>query len=331
MPDFDKFDDEVTQTNYNGTINRWLTSGNSSFDYSLYTRWNFEPKYYIIPVIYYGASQAAIDALKAALNLDFGQAVDDVISIAQGITVQDQIQEFMQENYYLNDLYDILVFAYQGSSGGDTVYYIFTTDSYNNHLSNSFIYDVLQAIYDDGKAIEKTYNYLYDRLDDFEDKSLTKLNEMVGLQELENGFISSLQSILQQILNALLNLNIDIPEADYSSITSRLDQIISNQGSGNINSDWYQNYRSWLYGKDSTDNIISPHEFFIEIFDPIKNTYDAFVNNNSIAGYITDMDLFVEYLSGKFDDNLSIYFKDGIGSTQFDINDNTMLTAGGSQ
>ena len=239
-----------------------------------------------------------------------------------------KMMDFLKNNY--GSLYfDTVIITWDPRNGELPLIYVWKTHLYQLKNTNSILKDMSEYLNISAFYTKQSYFDIKGRLDDFEDKTLTKLNELVGLQELENGFISSLQSILNQILNALLNLNIEIPEADYSSITSRLDQLISNQGNGNLNNDWYDNYRSWLYGKDSTDNIIFPHEFFIEIFDPIKNTYAAFIDNSNIAGYIADMDLFVEYISGKIDDNLSIYFKDGIGSSSFDINDNNMLTVGG--
>lgn len=333
MPDFDYYDNPTTQTSYNGTMNRWLTSAYSSFDYSLFTRWNFSPKYLVIGVEPYNASQALKDSLadfiRAIGNLEFGNALAEAITVGQGKTLQEQITEYLNDHLYITDLYDIIVFGYLPSENGTMQYYIYTTDSYNNHLNNSLMYDLLQAVSDDGKAIEKTYDYLYDRLNDFEDKTLTKLNELVGLQELENGFISSLQSILNQILNALLNLNIEFPEADYTDILEKLDTIIDNQDTSDINDDWYQNYREWLYGINENDSYMSPHEYFNNIFGTLKTTFDSFTNNISFNAYLLKVEDLINHISGSTSDNLTIYLRDGIGDPGFNINNNYMYTVGG--
>lgn len=334
LPDYEKFDDPATQTSYNLTTNRWLTSASSTFDYSLFTRWNFSPKYLIIGVEPYGASQALKDSLvgflRSIANLEFGNALDIALEVGQGKTVQDQITEFINENLYITDLYDILVFGYLPSENGTMQYYIYTTDSYNNHLNNSLMYDLLQAISDDGKALDTLYNYLYDRLDDFEEKSLNKFNEMVGLGEVENDLLTKIYNRLKSILDAILNLNIEIPEADYTDILSKLDTIIDNQDTSDINDDWYQNYREWLYGINENDNYLSPHEYFYNIFGTLKTTFDSFTNNISFNAYLLKVEDFINHISGSTTDNLTIYLRDGIGDPGFNINNNYMYTVGGS-
>ena len=304
LPDYDNIDDPLVQQQYKEITNRWLTTYYNSFPLSLFQRWNFEPKYIIQGVLPYNSSQAVKDALESALrnigNLDFGNAVADALTIGQGMTLQEQISTYLYDNFYLTDLYDIICFAYQVDEN-NTRYYVYTTDSYNNHLSNSLTYDILQAIYDDGKALDVLYNYLYDRLDDFEDKSLTKLNELVGLSEINNnlfsGFIDSLNNKLDDILNALLNLDLEVPVADYSSITSRLDTIINHESEG------FNSYQEWV--KQLQDNASGNgiYKWVNGTIDSMKSAF-SFFNledlDNNIAGdqtYIYYTNRYFEYLT----------------------------------
>lgn len=240
-----------------------------------------------------------------------------------------KMMDFLKNNY--GSLYfDTVIITWDPRNGELPLIYVWKTNLYQLKNTNSILKDMAEDLNISAFYIKQTYFDIKGRLDDFEDKSLTKLNELVGLQELENGFISSLQSILNQILNALLNLNIDFPEADYSSITSRLDQIISNQGSSNLNGDWYQNYREWLYGINENDSYLSPHEYFNNIFGSLKTTYDSFTKNLSFNAYILKVEDFLNHISGNTSDNLTIYLRDGIGDPGFNINNNYMYTVGGS-
>lgn len=334
LPDYDHFDDPATQQSYKETTNRWLTSTYNTLPLSLFNRWNFEVKYKVIPVYQEGLGSAALNAfltaITQALNLQFGDVVETAIELYNGHSIYEIIDDILLNNNYA-EYYDLIAFCYQDSNGSDPVYYIYTTDSYNNHLTNSYLYDIMQTIYDDGKALDSIYNYLYDRLDDFETKSLNKMNEAVGLGEIENNLLEKIRKLLDQILAAILNLDLEVPEANYTDIIDKLDTIIENQDTSDINDDWYQNYREWLYGINENDSYLSPHEYFNNIFGTLKTTFDSFTNNISFNAYLLKVEDFINHISGSTTDNLTIYLRDGIGDPGFNINNNYMYTVGGSQ
>ena len=334
LPNYDHFDDPATQQSYKETTNRWLTSTYNTLPLSLFNRWNFEVKYKVIPVYQEGLGSAALNAFLTAitqtLNLQFGDVVETAIELYNGHSIYEIIDDILLNNNYA-EYYDLIAFCYQDANGSYPVYYIYTTDSYNNHLTNSYLYDIMQTIYDDGKALDSIYNYLYDRLDDFEIKSLNKMNEAVGLGEIENNLLEKIRKLLEQILAAILNLDLEVPEADFTDILSKLDTIIDNQDSSDINDDWYQNYREWLYGINENDSYLSPHEYFNNIFGTLKTTFDSFTNNISFNAYLLKVEDFINHISGTTTDNLTIYLRDGIGDPGFNINNNYMYTVGGSQ
>lgn len=312
LPDYDKFDDPSTQMDYTLTTNRWLTGTYSYLPLDLFNRWNFEVKYKVIPIVENSTAQNIIDGfvagLRSALNLNLADVLDTLVTLGQGQDVYDIINEYLENNYY-SEYYDLLAFCYQDAAGSDPVYYIFTSDSYNSHLTNSYLYDIMQTIFDNGKALDATYNYLYDKLNDFEDKTLTKLNENVGLLQITNDWLNNInvnlgliKDILNNILNALRDLN--IPEPDYTIITDKLDDIIAvlnNQSSGNINSDSYENYREWLWDINNNDNYMSPHEYAIEVFNDIKGIFSWTTGSgdpDTGSGLISFARYFIDFVNG---------------------------------
>lgn len=243
---------------------------------------------------------------------------------------KEKMMNFLKNNY--GSLYfDTVIITWDPKNGELPLIYVWKTNLYQLKNTNSILKDMAEDLNISAFYTKQSYFDIKDRLDDFEDKTLTKFNELVGLQELENGFISSLQSILNQILNALLNLNIEFPEADYSDILSKLDTIIDNQDTSDINDDWYQNYREWLYSTNENDSYLSPHEYFHNIFGTLKTTFDSFTNNISFNAYLLKVEDFINHISGSTTDNLTIFLRDGIGDPGFNINNNYMYTVGGSQ
>lgn len=242
---------------------------------------------------------------------------------------KEKMMDFLKNNY--GSLYfDTVIITWDPRNGELPLIYVWKTNLYQLKNTNNILKDMAEDLNISAFYTKQTYFDIKARLDDFEDKSLTKLNEMVGLQELENGFISSLQSILNQILNALLNLNIEVPDADYTDILEKLDTIIENQDTSDINDDWYQNYREWLYGINENDSYLSPHEYFNNIFGTLKTTFDSFTNNISFNAYLLKVEDFINHISGSTLDNLTIYLRDGIGDPGFNINNNYMYTVGGT-
>lgn len=334
LPDYDKFDDPTVQTSYNETTNRWLTNYNTSFDYSLFTRWNFSPKYVFIGLHQHDASSAVILALKNILNgLHFGDAIQDLIDIGTW-TVQEAIINYLNDNLYLTDLYDIIVFTYQVDEN-TTHYYIYTTDSYNNHLNNSLMYDLMQTIYDDGKAIETLYDYLYDRLNDFEDKSLTKFNEMVGLDEIRNDFITKIYNRLKEILDAILGLDLTVPDIDLTPIITRLDTVISKIDTGSGSTDFdsaeYKQYVDWLkYPKlDGNDNELnSPIMFARSAFDIFSSLFDSFKYSDDPDGESTGFTSYLDAIktligiTSETGDNIPNEFTGIVNTYYYSITDN---------
>lgn len=254
----------------------------------------------------------------------------DVCEYFNGITNKDEFIESMEQyivNNAVGSMVDYLIFGYYGTDAGSSdnfIWFTYNTTEGRLHGLQFILNDNTEVIDKQYKLCQEFFKYYNDRLTNIDVNIYSLATENFNQN---NTIISALNSLinkikdldtdlsgwLKKILDALQDLDIEIPEADYSSIISAINGVktaIENQNSGNINSDAYNGYREWLFDIDNLDNYTSPHEYAIEVLSDVKGLF-SFTNasgNETVArSLINEARLFIEFLNGSNPNNNNRY------------------------
>lgn len=171
---------------------------------------------------------------------DIGEAAFlEVTSISNSDDFLVFMEDEINNNSY-GDYYDIVCYYYcpdVSSSEVDQFYY-YITSSGKLRTVNQTLADIWVECNQTSYNTAAIYDFLYTRLNDFEDKSLEAFNGMIALDRLRNTWLSTLNigisSLNQTSYNGFVDVvnainNIDIPQPvvfDDSDILDKLDSLI---------------------------------------------------------------------------------------------------------
>lgn len=204
------------------------------------------------------------------------------------------------------------------------IFYVILTQRYIESLNLDGLGSMQKLLESDVYYAKATYEYLYDRLNDFENKSLEGIKDILGIDNqifdrLGNidTYIQRIESLLKKILDAILNLNIQ--PIDTTAIENKLDDIYTRLGNSNLNSDWYKRYREWLYDETNDNVLNTPHEYMLNTFDDVKALFDVFAYFDiPQTGFWSSAREYLNRMNGNtYNDNINDYLVTGISSQNF--------------
>lgn len=111
--------------------------------------------------------------------------------------------------------YDVVVFDYVQETNTTLThtYYYYTTESGRIRAISNLLADIYQESNQTAVNTAAIYDYMYTRLNDFEDKSLESFNDMVALDRQRNTWLSTISSGVNTLNQTSLNGFADVVEA----------------------------------------------------------------------------------------------------------------------
>lgn len=238
---------------------------------------------------------------------DFDVTIDtarDVVQYITGISQTDAAERFIEDsvrdNHYTQS-YDIVVYywAPDASLGEVDVMYYYLTEAGRIRGISQIAADIYRDVNQTAYNTYALYDFLYQRLNDFEDKTLASLYEQLGVSKGIQSSVTLANSTLVDILNAINGLDIPAPSVDYTGLLQSILQALGNMSGGTAdmtgveerldklinhflanNSDNestnYLAYVDWLAVNDPDDEKRTPFEWAFDTFDLFSNIYDFF-------------------------------------------------------
>lgn len=169
-------------------------------------------------------------------------------------------------------------------------YLVFFSDRYYDHYQVYNQIDMLRVLQEQASNDVMFYNYMYDKLDDFESKTLTGISSLIDLNKDSNSWLQSLNSGISGLERSITSgsasivaaiENIDIPEPvffddsgiilainnGFNSLTSRLNYLLVPSFS------WKNtNYSTYL---DSLGVLSAPFRFGSQALIGLENRYNS--------------------------------------------------------
>ena len=204
---------------------------------------------------------------------DIGEAA--ILEVAS-ISNSDDFLAFMEDEIKANsygDYYDIVCYYYCPDAASAEVdqFYYYITSSGKLRTVNQTLADIWVECNQTSYNTYAIYDFMYTRLNDFEDKSLDAFNDIISLDRQRNTWLSTISSgvntLNQTSLNGFVDVveainNIDIPVPTpfddsniltvLGTIISKLDNIISNQ---NNPKDGFNSLIAWVKDDTNTDGL----------------------------------------------------------------------------
>lgn len=259
---------------------------------------------------------------------DLGASVvNEVAGITSTPDAKAYIESSLKNNEY-SAFYDIVVYYWCPDSSLaelDCMYYYYT-ESGRLRQANQLLADIYQQANQTAFNTYVIYDYLYTRLNDFEQQSLDKMFEGNTLVRKSNDWLQSIYNKLDgldDIVNAINDIqsfddtNIlhgislvisaieDIGVADTSGIEARLDKLIYHflaSDATQQRSENYLAYVSWLSQSDTDDASTTPVEWaastfglFTSIYDYFNVRYDPYDDDGTIDNYWEYAARFIEW------------------------------------
>lgn len=229
-----------------------------------------------------------LDALQRAALLNFN-------GITSESAAHNKIMDILGDQFY-STVFDIIYFTYDPGNGDAYTYWYYFTEAGRLRVANSYLADIYVEANQSSYTLGSIYNFLYERLNDFEEKSLIAITG-------SNTLLAKSNEWLQSILNAVNNIRVPDYSGSFSSIISginelnnksffdaRLYNVLSSilnkldnwpssggsSGSGNINNETYERFTAWLDGVNDLDGIMTPEELANDQFGLIGDLYSYF-------------------------------------------------------
>lgn len=229
-----------------------------------------------------------IDALQRAALLNFN-------GITSESAAHNKIMDILGDQFY-STVFDVIYFTYDPGNGDAYTYWYYFTEAGRLRVANSYLADIYVEANQSAYTLGSIYDYLYERLNDFEEKSLIAITG-------SNTLLAKSNEWLQSILNAVNNIRVPDYSGSFSSIISgiyelnsksffdaRLYNVLSailtkldnwpssgsGSGSGSINNETYERFTAWLDGVNDLDGIMTPEELANDQFGLIGDLYSYF-------------------------------------------------------
>lgn len=252
-------------------------------------------------------SSSAADILNTVISILTSASLDDLAdSLAgaallnfNGVTSVDsahnKILDILGDKLY-SSVFDVIYFTYDPGNGDAYTYWYYFTEAGRLRVANSYLADIYVEANQSSYTLGSIYDFLYERLNDFEEKSLIAITG-------SNTLLAKSNEWLQSILNAVNNIRVPDYSGSISSIISginelnnksffdpRLYNVLSailtkldnwpssggGSGSGNINNETYERFTAWLDGINDLDGIMTPEELANDQFGLIGDLYSYF-------------------------------------------------------
>lgn len=154
------------------------------------------------------------------------------------------IYEYLEDNYY-TCVFDYIIFDWvfyddpeNSDAGYDHLYFYYNTLSGRVRLIDNVLADIYVDVNQNTANTAAIYNYLFTRLNDFEDTSLDALNDIIGLDRQRNSWLGTLSSGIfnlsfissngfSDVVDAVNAIEFDFVPFDDSDILSALSDISS--------------------------------------------------------------------------------------------------------
>lgn len=216
-----------------------------------------------------------------------------------GVTSVDaahnKILDILGDKLY-SSVFDVIYFTYDPGNGDAYTYWYYFTEAGRLRVANSYLADIYVEANQSSYTLGSIYNFLYERLNDFEEKSLIAITG-------SNTLLAKSNEWLQSILNAVNNIRIPDYSGSLSSIITGINELNSksffdarlynvlsailtkldnwpssggSSGSGNINNETYERFTAWLDGINDLDGIMTPEELANDQFGLIGDLYSYF-------------------------------------------------------
>lgn len=222
--------------------------------------------------------------------------------------------------------------VHAGEPYAGQIFYVILTQRYIESLNLDGIGAVQKLLESDVYYVKATYNYLYNRLNDFEDKTLSGLSSIIGLDtdivsklNVLSVDVSNILEVLKKIFDSLGALHL----TQLDTIDTKLQTIITNMGnsgggdgfneddtvaeaiayykSHNDNGEpdasvWYDDkmsiwlagkVHSWFQGSSALDNRTS---LLSDVFNAMTSMYDAMKDEEY---FFSTVQFYLELISGQ--------------------------------
>lgn len=171
---------------------------------------------------------------------DFDVTIDtarDVVQYITGISQTSSALQFIENSVrdnHFTQSYDIVVYYWAPdiSLGEVDVMYYYLTEAGRIRGISQIVADIYKDVNQTAYNTFVLYDFLYQRLNDFEDKTLASLYEQLGVSKgIQNAFTVA-NATLVDILNAINGLDIPAPSIDYTSLLQAILQALGNMSGG---------------------------------------------------------------------------------------------------
>lgn len=263
-------------------------------------------------LIYDPDGSTLLDALQRAALLNFN-------GITSESAAHNKIMDILGDQFY-STVFDIIYFTYDPGDGSAFTYWYYFTEAGRLRVANSYLADIYVDVNQSAYTLGSIYDYLYERLNDFEEKSLIAITG-------SNTLLAKSNEWLQSILNAVNNIRIPDYSGYLSSIVTGINELNSKSffdprnynvlsailtkldnwpssgggsGSVNINNETYERFTAWLDGINDLDGIMTPEELANDQFGLIGDIYSYFAEG--LYAKIDEFDIgLVSYARDLFD------------------------------
>lgn len=290
--------------------------------------------------VYFYAGSASLNDFLTLLGPDF-EFVKDIVGYFQGYdTIEEcetKIEEYLWDNAFTCTRSAIL-FIWVNQTTTTVVnpenctYWFYPTIVGRINATNYILNDTYTDISRQLDIMSGLSNYLKSRLDDFEEKSLTKLNQITGLSDSIFKRLIKMNNVLNLILDSLLDLELEQLDTINTTLSTNFDSILSkldsmtphneidtveecikyyneNQDSNGfptINVYTEDRFSVWFTGKvhswsNNSDTFLKNERsvLMVHIFNILSSGYDEFMSHNTL-NYINE---YLGYLTGDHTQN----------------------------
>ena len=246
-------------------------------------------------------------------------AITDITSISNTNDFNDFMEQDIHDNAY-GDYYDIVCYYWvpPSSSGEVDAFYYYITSSGKLRTMSQTLADIWVETNQTAYNTYAIYDYMYTRLNDFEDKSLEAFNDMIFLDRQRNTWLSTVSSGINTLNQTSLNGFVDVVEAindidipvptpfDDSgilavlgTIISKLDNIISNQNSPR---DGFNSLIAWVKDDTNTDGLYTWINAITTGSDNMMKKVFAVFSLDDLDPDTSGVQTYISYSKSFFDD-----------------------------
>lgn len=258
---------------------------------------------------------------------DFDVTIDtarDVVQYITGISQTDAAERFIEDsvrdNHYTQS-YDIVVYfwAPDASLGEVDVMYYYLTEAGRIRGISQIVADIYRDVNQTAYNTFALYDFLYQRLNDFEDKTLASLYEQLGVSKGIQSTVTLANATLVDILNAINGLDIPVPSVDYTGLLQSILQALGNLSGSDLSdtnlllqklvdhfnasgssspSQPYLSFVSWLNTNDVLRWVNSSFLAFDGVFDYFDVVeFDPVPGSSSINDYFDTLLTYLKFVT----------------------------------